>query len=71
MTLILIIAVLLIAVYLLAPGPQDTKAAGMEDFNFPDNSVGKPIPRLYGFAKVFGNCIYAGGLRSGDIEICP
>jgi len=72
MFLFAFVAVLLIAVYLLMPTPnQDTPAAAsMKDFNFPDNSIGKPVPRLYGFARLFGNCIYVGKLRSKKIEKC-
>jgi len=73
MFLFALVAVLLIVAYLLTPS-QTTDApapAGMADFNFPDNSIGKPVPRLYGYAMLKGNCIYVDGLRNEKIEICP
>jgi len=67
-----LVAILLIAVYLLTPSiTEDTPSpAGLNDFNFPDNSIGKPVPRLYGYARLFGNCIHADGLRNEKIEVC-
>ena len=67
-----IVLISLLATFLFAPSAlQDTPLpAGMNDFNFPDNSSGKPVPRLYGKARLSGNCIYVGGLRSEEIEKC-
>jgi hypothetical protein len=66
------IAILLIAVYLFMPSPntETPAAASLKDFNFPDNSIGKPVPRLYGMARLYGNCIYVGGLRTEEIKKC-
>ena len=65
-----LVAAMLILTYLLAPTYEDSRApASMDDFQFPDNSIGKPVPRLYGAARLFGNCIYVGGLRNEPIEV--
>lgn len=65
-------AILLVAVFLLMPSPtqEQPRAASLKDFNFPDNSIGKPVPRLYGAARLYGNCIWFGKLRSEKIEKC-
>lgn len=70
MVLFILTAVLLIAMYLLTPGPEAPEAASLKDFNVPDNNIGSPVPRLYGRARLFGNCIYYGNLTSRVIEVC-
>jgi len=72
MWLYAIVAVFMVAAYLFAPSiTNETPApASLGEFNYPDNSSGKPIPRIYGTARVSGNCIYVGGLRSRKIEKC-
>lgn len=72
MWMFVVVAILLVAVYLLIPSAtsETPSPAGMSDFNFPDNSIGKPVTRLYGKARLYGNCIYAGGLRNEKIEVC-
>ncbi len=72
MWLFLLVAVLLVAVFLFMPvqNEEQPAPASLKDFNYPDNSIGKPVARLYGFARLYGNCIWYGKLRSEKIEKC-
>jgi len=70
--LFLLIAVLLIAVYLLMPTPQDQapEKAGLDDFTFPDNSNWRAIPVLYGTMWLHGNVLEYCCLKTRKIEAC-
>ncbi len=70
--LFLLIAVLLIAVFLFMPGPQDQtpEAAGLNDFNFPTNSNLRAMPILYGTVWVAGNILEYCCLSTRKIEAC-
>jgi amino acid permease len=70
--LFLFIAVLLIAVFLLMPTPQDqaAEAAGLDDFQFPDNSNWRAIPVLYGTMWLHGNVLEYCCLTRRKIEAC-
>lgn len=72
MFLFLLVSVLLIATYLLIPSATEDvpQAASLHDFNFPDNSIGKPIPRLYGMGRLNGNIMWYGNLTAVKIEQC-
>ena len=65
------LAALLVVVYLFAPVPSAEMGAqspsGIDDFQMPDNSSSRVIPKVYGTAYLKGNCIYYGGLESRAI----
>ncbi len=57
--LFIIVAVALIAVFLFISSmsmQQDVEQN--TEINIPDNSIGKPVPRLYGKSRLYGNCLY-------------
>jgi len=70
--LFFLVAVLLIATYLLMPGPPNMNASptSLEDFQVPDNSSFKVVPRVYGTVYLKGNYIYYGNLNSSAIKQC-
>ena len=64
----LITAVLSVVTYLLTPSPDMGDPAAENDISIPENSNGKPIPRLYGYARLSGNCIWYGGRTTTPIR---
>ena len=69
-TIILIITVIaMVAVLLLTPPPPSTKMtpAGMNDFTFPDASMGRYVPYLFGTTKLAGNLLWFGDLHTQRI----
>ena len=67
-----LVALLLIAVYLFMPSAntEQTQPASLKDFDIPDNSIGKPVARVYGYVRLYGNCIWYGNLHSVPIQKC-
>jgi len=72
MFLFILTALLLVAVFLFMPtlNEEQPTPASLKDFNYPDNSIGKPVARLYGLARLYGNCIWYGNLASEPIKKC-
>lgn len=68
---LLLVAVLMVAVFLLMPTPKmnNAKAASLNDFDIPTNSNGRAVPELFGTAKLSGNVIWYGDLRSEEIVL--
>ena len=67
-TIILVVTVIaMIAVLLLAPPAPSTQMmapAGLNDFTFPDNSMGRYVPYLFGTTKLAGNLMWFGDLHT-------
>ena len=71
LTLILIVTVVaMIAVMLIAPPAPSSNVmtpAGLNDFTFPDASMGRFVPYLFGTTKLAGNLMWFGDLHSQKI----
>lgn len=62
-------AIALILTYVLAPKPQNTPPAGIDDIKAPTAEDGKPIPVLFGCRDLRGpNVIYYGNLKTTPIK---
>jgi len=69
----IILIIVAIALILLMPTPENQhpgKANTLDDFQFPDNSQSRPIPKIYGTVFASGNIIYIGNLRTKTITHC-
>ncbi len=64
----IISAIVSVAAYLLTPSATDdaVEASSEDSFKSPDNNNGRVIPRVYGYARLSGNCIYY-----GDYAVSP
>ena len=67
----LALAIVMAAVFLLMPTPTPnmSNSSGLNNFDYPTNSNGRAIPELFGTAKLSGNVIWCGELRSKKIEV--
>lgn len=67
----LALAIVMAAVFLLMPTPTPnmSNSSGLNNFDYPTNSNGRAIPELFGTAKLSGNVIWCGDLRSKKIEV--
>lgn len=65
----LALAIVMAAVFLLMPTPNMSNSSGLNNFDYPTNSNGRAIPELFGTAKLSGNVIWCGDLRSKKIEV--
>ena len=67
--LFLITLVLLVATYLFMPTPQQQQQSpnSLDDFDMPDNSNTRLVPKVYGRAYLSGNCVYYGNLNNTPI----
>ena len=67
----LALAIVMAAVFLLMPTPTTNmpNSSGLNNFDYPTNSNGRAIPELFGTAKLSGNVIWCGDLRSKKIEV--
>ena len=65
----LALAIVMAAVFLLMPTPNMPNSSGLNNFDYPTNSNGRAIPELFGTAKLSGNVIWCGDLRSKKIEV--
>jgi len=65
----LFVAAVLIVTFIFAPIPSQPtmQPAGLDEFQIPDNSTYKVVPRVYGTAYLKGNCIYYGNLNTTRI----
>ncbi len=65
-----IVAVLMIAAYIFMPTPkmQNAKAAGLDEFSFPTNSNGRPVPEVFGTVEIHGNFLWYGDLSTQAIQ---
>ena len=63
--------IVMAAVFLLMPTPTPnmSNSSGLNNFDYPTNSNGRAIPELFGTAKLSGNVIWCGDLRSKKIEV--
>lgn len=66
-----VLAIVMAAVFLLMPTPTPnmSNSSGLNNFDYPTNSNGRAIPELFGTAKLSGNVIWCGDLRSKKIEV--
>ena len=66
-----IIGLVFALVFLLLPKPKANmpNSSGLNNFDYPTNSNGRAIPELFGTAKLSGNVIWCGDLRSKKIEV--
>lgn len=51
------------------PTPNIPSSSALNNFDYPTNSNGRAIPELFGTAKLSGNVIWCGDLRSKKIEV--
>ena len=67
----LALAIVMAAVFLLMPTPTPnmSNSSGLNNFDYPTNSNGRAIPELFRTAKLSGNVIWCGDLRSTKIEV--
>ncbi|MCI6177845.1 MAG: hypothetical protein MR658_03325 [Campylobacter sp.] len=67
----LALAIVMAAVFLLMPTPTPnmSNSSALNNFDYPTNSNGRAIPELFGTAKLSGNVIWCGDLRSKKIEV--
>ena len=67
----LALAIVMAAVFLLMPTPTPNipNSSGLHNFDYPTNSNGRAVPELFGTAKLSGNVIWCGDLRSKKIEV--
>ena len=67
----LALAIVMAAVFLLMPTPTAnmSNSSALNNFDYPTNSNGRAIPELFGTAKLSGNVIWCGDLRSKKIEV--
>ena len=67
----LALAIVMAAVFLLMPTPTPnmSNSSGLNHFAYPTNSNGRAIPELFGTAKLSGNVIWCGDVRSKKIEV--
>ena len=67
----LALAIVMAAVFLLMPTPTPNMptSSGLNIFDYSTNSNGRAIPELFGTAKLSGNVIWCGDLRSKKIEV--
>ena len=67
----LALAIVMAAVFLLMPTPTPnmSNSSGLNNFDYTTNSNGRAIPELFGTAKLSGNVIWCGDLRSKKIEV--
>jgi hypothetical protein len=70
MPLFYITAALLIVAYIFMPVPNDLamSPATLEDFQIPDNTNSKVVPKVYGTTYIKGNCIWYDNLKSKAIK---
>lgn len=66
-----VLAIVMAAVFLLMPTPTPnmSNSSALNNFDYPTNSNGRAIPELFGTAKLSGNVIWCGDLRSKKIEV--
>ena len=67
----LALSIVMAAVFWLMPTPTPnmSNSSGLNNFDYPTNSNGRAIPELFGTAKLSGNVIWCGDLRSKKIEV--
>ena len=67
----LALAIVMAAAFLLMPTPTPnmSNSSALNNFDYPTNSNGRAIPELFGTAKLSGNVIWCGDLRSKKIEV--
>lgn len=64
-----VLAIVMAAGFLLMPTPNIPSSSALNNFDYPTNSNGRAIPELFGTAKLSGNVIWCGDLRSKKIEV--
>ena len=66
-----VLAIVMVVVFLLMPRPSANmpSSSGLNNFDYPTNANGRAIPELFGTAKLSGNVIWCGDLRSKKIEV--
>lgn len=68
MVALLALAIVLIIVFLLMPTPKTgMDGNALNNFDYPTASNGRVIPELFGTARLSGNVIWYGDLRSEEI----
>jgi len=74
LTAFLVITVIMILLALFLPIPDtgmEQKAYTTNDFQTPDFSEARPIPKIYGTCLVAGNIMYFGGVTAKSFDYCP
>ena len=67
MFLLLIIIIILILIILLAETPKPPEMKVNTEFDFPDSSMGRYVPYLFGTVKVSGNLLWYGDIHTTRI----